>query len=236
MGGYDQIPTDGKPQARLSALEQAEAQEDPGLLGGTALRLVEALLDTGIDGRGPFDSAEEVAAAALESEGTPERAVRHVISSHIRMGAGFGFVTSVGGVITLPLALPANVVGFYLLATRMTAALASLRGYDIHDPRIRSAILLTLVGAESHDLMRKAGVVAPSSTMTNLAAQALPRPALMVLNKAVGFRLLSQVARNTLVRFGRVVPLVGGAVGATLDGLLMRSVGQSAVQEFPPRA
>lgn len=234
MGVFDKVTKDRKPQERRSALEQAQAQEDPGFLGGTVQRFVETLLDTGIDGRGPFDSADEVAAAALASQGAPEKAVKHVVSSHIRMGSGFGFVTSVGGVITLPVALPANVVGFYLLATRMTAAVAKLRGYDIEDPRIRSAILLTLVGAESHDLLRKAGAVAPSSAMTNLAAQALPRPALMVVNKAVGFRLLSQVARNTFVRFGRVVPLVGGAVGATLDGLLMRSVGQSAVQEFPP--
>jgi hypothetical protein len=236
MGVFDRTTKDGSTQERRSALEQAETQEDPGFLGGAAVRLVETLLDSGIDGRGPFDSAAEVAAAALASEGSPERAVHHVVSSHVRMGSAFGFVTSVGGVITLPVALPANVVGFYLIATRMTAAVATLRGYDITDPKIRSAVLLTLVGTESHDLLRKAGAVAPSSAMTNLATQALPRPALMVVNKAVGFRLLSQAARTTLVRFGRVVPLVGGAVGAVLDGLLMRSVGASARQEFPPKA
>jgi hypothetical protein len=105
MGVFDRTKDD-KPQERRSALEQARAQEDPGFLGGAALRLVQTLLETGIDGRGPFDSADEVAASALASEGSPEKAVRHVVSSHVRMGSAFGFVTSVGGVITLPVALP----------------------------------------------------------------------------------------------------------------------------------
>ena len=235
MGVFDRSKKD-KPQATMSALEQAQSQRDPGFLGGAALRFVESLLDSGIDGRGPFDSAHDIAAAALAAEGTPERAVAKVISSHVKLGSAFGFVTSIGGFITLPVSLPANVAGFYLLATRMTASIAKLRGYDIDDPQIRSAILLTLVGAESDDLLRKAGVVAPSSAMTNLAAQRLPGPALMVVNKAVGFRLLTQAARNTLSRFGRVVPLVGGAIGAGLDGLLMRSVGKQAEKEFPTRA
>lgn len=232
MGVFDLKEKD-KPQERRTALEQAQAQQDPGFLGGAALRFVESLLDSGIDGRGPFDSAEDVAAAALAQEGSVDKAVASVISSHVKMGSAFGFVTSIGGFITLPVSLPANVAGFYLLATRMTAAVARLRGYDIADPQIRSAILLTLVGAESDDLLRKAGVVAPSSAMTNLAAQRLPGPALMVVNKAVGFRLLTQAARNTLSRFGRVVPFVGGAIGAGLDGLLMRAVGKQAEAEFP---
>src|SRR5690606_18209609 len=137
--------------------------------------------------------------------------------------------------ITLPVALPANVAGFYLLATRQTAAIAHLRGYDLADPHIRSAVLLTLVGSESEDLLKKAGVVAPTSMMTNLATQRLPGPALMVVNKAVGFRLLTQVGKRSLTRLGKAIPLAGGVIGAGLDGTLMRSVAKRAREEFPTK-
>lgn len=235
MGLTSMFTKKDTPQAKLSALQQAQAPQDQGFLGGTALRFVESLLQSGIDGKGPFDGAQTVAAQALSRAGSPEAAVQRVVSDHVKMASGFGFVTSVGGFVTLPVSLPANVAGFYLLATRMTAAVASLRGYDLDDPRIRSAILLTLVGAESDDLLRKAGAVAPSGAVTNLATRGLPGPALMVVNKAVGFRLLTQAAKNTLARFGRFVPFVGGAIGAGFDALLMRSAGRSAVAEFPPK-
>ncbi|MEO7069114.1 MAG: hypothetical protein ABI131_01325 [Nostocoides sp.] len=219
-----------------SALDQAQdGPKDQGLIGNSTTRVVETLLDTGIDGKGPFDSAAKVADTALRKHGGDvERAVSAVVAGHVKLAAAGGFVTSVGGFITLPVALPANVLGFYLVSTRMTAAVARLRGYDIANPQIRSAILLTLVGAEADDLLAKAGMVAPSGALSNLAAQRLPGPALMVLNKAVGFRLLSTAGKKTLGRFGRKTPLVGGVIGAGMDGYLLHRIGENARGEFPP--
>lgn len=236
MGVFDLIKKDQRSTPTRSALEQAQNPDDPGLVGGAAVTLVTRLLESGIDGRGPLGSAEEVAAQALAKAGSRDKAVQRVISNHVRLAAAQGFVTSLGGFFTMPVALPANVVGFYMVATRMTAAVAKLRGYDIADPQIRSAVLLTLVGADNEDLLRKAGMASPSSAMTNLAAQGLPGPALMVVNKAVGFKILSQLGQSSLSRFGRGVPVVGGALGAGLDGMLMKSVGKQADREFPPRA
>src|SRR4051812_26168199 len=50
------------------ALERAALPAEGGL-SGAATRLVERLLDVGIDGKGPFDSAHEVAKGALEAAG-----------------------------------------------------------------------------------------------------------------------------------------------------------------------
>lgn len=224
-------------QQTRSALEQAQDPQAQGGLSGSVSKVVENLLDTGIDGKGPFDSAAKVAdAARAKHGGDVEKAVEEVVRDHLKLVAASGFVTNLGGFITLPVSLPANVLGFYVLATRMSAAVARLRGYDIADPRIRSAVLLSLVGADSQDLLAKAGMVAPSGRLTALAAQRLPGPALMVVNKAVGFRLLSTAGKKTFSRFGRSIPLVGGAVGAGMDGWLMKQLGDHVRKEFPPAA
>ena len=221
-----------------SALEQArEAPQDQGFIGNSAAKMVENLLDTGIDGKGPFDSAATVAAGALrKNDGNVDEAVDDIVKSHLRLAAAGGFVTSLGGFITLPVSLPANVLGFYLIATRMTGAIASLRGHDISQPQIRTAVLLTLVGADADDLLAKAGMVAPAGRLTNLAAQRLPGPALMVVNKAIGFRLLSTAGKKTFSRFGRNVPIIGGVVGAGLDGWLLKRISDNARREFPTAA
>ena len=218
-----------------SALEQAqEAPKDQGFVGNSATKMVENLLDTGIDGKGPFDSAAKVAASALrKNNGNAEGAVDDIVKSHLKLAAAGGFVTSLGGFITLPVSLPANVLGFYLIATRMTGAIAQVRGHDLSQPQIRTAVLLTLVGADADDLLAKAGMVAPAGRLTNLAAQRLPGPALMVVNKAIGFRLLSTAGKKTFARFGRNVPIVGGVVGAGLDGWLLKRISDNARREFP---
>ncbi|WP_083706959.1 EcsC family protein [Intrasporangium flavum] len=227
-------------QARAVAHGAAPASVDlvaEGGLTGAATRLVERLLDIGIDGKGPFDAAHVVAAKALrDAHGDADQALRIIARDHRQLGAAGGFITGLGGFFTMPVSLPANVLEFYLLATRLTAATAKVRGYDIDQPEIRSAILLTLVGADSDDMLRKAGLHAAGGKLSALALDRLPAPAVMVLNKAVGFRLLARIGQGTFARLGRAVPVVGGALGALVDVYMLGRIGKQAAKEFPPVA
>jgi hypothetical protein len=201
----------------------------------TTAGLIERLMDVGIDGRAPFDSARTVAGTAIAGHSDAERSVDALVRSHLRLAAAGGFVTSVGGFVILPIALPANVFGFYVVATRLVAGIASIRGYDITQPEVRSAVLLALVGADADDLLRNAGYVSigPVASLANLAIQRLPGPVLMAVNKAIGFRLLTQVGKRSLTRFGKAVPLAGGAVGAGVDTFLLKRIADHARREFP---
>lgn len=134
-------------------------------------RMVQLLLDVGIDGVGPLKSAREIADDAVRQSRTPDAAVAKVARNHVAKGAAGGFVTSVGGFVTMPVALPANVAEFYLLATRMVAAIAHLRGYDIDEPRVRTAILLTLVGSDADEVLAKAGLATGTGRMVSLASK-----------------------------------------------------------------
>jgi len=211
------------------------ARVDDNLMASARTPMIERLMDLGIDGRGPFGSARTVADLALAEHVGVEPAIDAMVRSHLRLAAANGFVTSLGGFVALPVALPANVVGFYLIATRMVAGVASARGHDLRQPEVRSAVLLALVGADADDLLRKAGY-AGAGGLVSLAAQRLPGPALMALNKAVAFRLLSQVGRSSMSRFGRAVPLAGGVAGACLDTYLLKLIADHARREFPQKA
>ena len=219
-----------------SALERAATSKPEGGLAGAANSLVHRLMDLGIDGRGPIDSAAKVAADALAKTGDPEKAIALVTRNVKLVGAGGGFVTGLGGFVVMPVSLPVNILEFYTLATRVTAATAILRGYDVSQPHVRTAVLLTLVGADSDDILLKAGVQASSGKLTSLATRGLPAPVLMVLNKAIGFRLVGQVGRSTFSRLGKGVPVMGGVIGAGLDFYMMGKIAEQARAEFPPVA
>ena len=214
------------------------AKVDDSTTAGAATRMIERLMDVGIDGKGPFDSAQKVADIAIAEHPEADGAIDAMVRSHLKLAAAGGFVTGLGGFVTMPIALPANVLGFYLVATRMVAGIASARGYDIRQPEVRSAVLLALVGADSDDLLKKLPPLSGVSTgrLANLAAQRLPGPALLALNKGIGFRLLNQVGRKSLARFGKAVPLAGGVVGAGLDTYLLKRIADHARHEFPPKA
>ena len=197
-------------------------------------RLVQLLMDIGVDGVGPLKSAREYAADALDHTTTSEAAVAKIARTTVLRGAIGGFVTSVGGFVTMPVALPLNVTEFYVQATRMVASVAILRGYDIDDPMVRTAVLLTLVGSDADEVLAKAGLATGGGRMVSLATRQLPPAGLLILNKAIAFRLLRGVGEQAFSKLGRGVPLLGGLVGGSIDTWMMKRIVDHAMGEFPP--
>ncbi|RNI20266.1 EcsC family protein [Flexivirga caeni] len=224
MFGATKSKAKGKEPARL----------DKGPLGGTALSLAQKLIAIGIDGKAGFDSAREVAEAALAAQPfDPERAIDKIVAQHRRLAASSGFVTNLGGFVAMAVALPVNLAGFYLINTRMVAAIAHVRGYDLADPGTRTAILLALVGGDADDVLKQAGVVS-TGRLASLASSQLPPPAVMVVNKAVGFRLITEVGNKLFTKLGKGIPVAGGVLGAGLDAFLLSRIARIAREEFPP--
>lgn len=232
--GFGDAPKQGEQQTPGTALEQANTE--PRGASAIVYKVLQPILDVGIEGKGPLPSAQHVADQARMKNASVEDAVEHVVRTHLAMAGTGGFVTGFGGFVTMPIALPVNVAEFYFVATRMTAAVAALRGYDLTQPHIRTAVLLALVGADADDLIRKAGIVSPTGRFTDLAAQQLPGPALMMVNKGIAFRLIGSVGRSTFSRLGRGLPFVGGAVSAGVDAYLLKRIAEHAKGEFPQRA
>lgn len=212
-----------------------EAAEDPSGNDGAIGRLVTLILGAGLDGTGPISSAREVAEEARRESGDVEAAVAKVARQHLLGGALGGFATSLGGFVTMPVALPVNVLEFYVQATRMVGAIAILRGYDINDPKIRTAVLLTLVGSNADDVLAKAGMTTGGGRLASLAMKNMPPGAILMVNKAIGFRLLKGAGGKLVGRLGRGVPLVGGVVGGGIDGFMMKRIADHAMQEFPSK-
>ncbi|WP_232549616.1 EcsC family protein [Propioniciclava soli] len=232
MGLFDLFRRENVAVTR-SALDEAN---DPDGTSDSISQLIQQLTGVGIDGVGPFDSATKVARDALAREnGDVEKAIRRVRGQHQRLAGAGGFITNLGGFATMLVAVPANVFQFYVLATRMTAATAHLRGYDLSDDRIRTAVLLTLVGSNSTDILSRAGLPVTGGAAVAFASSSLPRAALMVVQKAVGFRILRTAGTRIFSRAGRLVPVLGGAIGAGVDLAMMTSIADQAHQEFPPR-
>ncbi|PPK98403.1 EcsC family protein [Kineococcus xinjiangensis] len=207
----------------------------PGAEESKATALVQRLIDTGVDGAGPFASAVSVAERARAGHPSAESAVHVVVRRHGRMAAGSGFATGVGGLVTMPVALPANIVGFYVLATRMVAAIAHLRGYDVSRPEVRSAVLLCLLGSDAGQVLRSAGLPT-GGPLALLAQRRLPKDVLMIVNKGVGFRLLARLGSFGALQTSRILPVLGGVVGAGADLLLLRRIAKHAEREFTPRS
>lgn len=205
----------------------------PQITDQIATSFVDQLARAAFDGVGPFAPAQQVAQDALQETGDREAAIDAIVSSHTRMAAVEGFVTGLGGFVMLPVALPANVLGFYTVAARMVAAIAHLRGHDLDEPETRMAALVTLTGDQATRLLTVAGVAVPTGRMTKMALRRLPESTAAMVNKAIGFKLLVGAGEKTLIKLGRAIPFAGGVIGGAVDVAMLRSIAKHARTQFP---
>jgi len=197
-------------------------------------QFVRRLLELGLDGRGPFGTAADLGRKVRSHSRSDAEAIRKIRRQFVLGGGVGGFATGLGGFVTMPVAIPVNVLEFYPQATRMVGAIATVRGHDTSDPGVRTAVLVTLTGSRADDILKKAGVVSATGTLTNLALKRLPPEALMLVNKAVGMQLLKSLGERTLTKLGRAVPVAGGVIGGGVDMWMMRRIADQAKKTFPP--
>jgi len=207
------------------------------LAPGVSSGIVQNALHRAIVGVGPLPGAAEAAVEQLEEQhGNVNKAVREVIENHVGYASVGGFATSIGGLITMAVTLPANVAGLALIQCRMVAGIAHLRGYDLDDPRVRDAILVTLLGADKVNRQVKQKKL-PAPPMAIATAPVHDPDLDRIVAAEVTAELLARVAGKQFVTsMGRKVPIVGGVVGASVDGWETLKVGRYASRELLPRA
>ncbi len=206
------------------------------LAPGATSSVIHSALDHALKGIGPLKPAAAAAEEQLaEQHGDVEQAVGEVIENNVMLASASGFLTNVGGLMTTVMLAPANVAGLALVQARMVAGIAHLRGYDLDDMRVHNAILVTMLGQDRvRSLVKKGRVPAPPMALAtapvydaHLDEVAATELAAEMMSRVVGKRLAVSV--------GRRVPVVGGAVGASADGLSTWRIGRYARRELRAR-
>lgn len=204
----------------------------PGLTTG----FVREALHRAIDGVGPLAPAAVAADRQLkEQRGNVERAIHEVIENNVRIAGAQGFVTNIGGLVTMAVTVPANVTGLALIQCRMVAGIAHLRGHDLSDPRVRNAILAVLLGEDQvNDLVKKRKL---AGTPMALATAPAHDPTIdTTISAVVATDIIARVAGKRLATtVGRRVPVIGGVVGMGADGYATWKIGRYADRELLAR-
>ena len=176
--------------------------------------------------------AEDLAARSLRDHGSSEAAIDALIRRQTAFAGATGLVTNLGGIVALPLSIPANLGSVLLIQLRMVAAIAHLRGYQVSDERVRTAAYLCLAGSAGGSALQEAGVVLGTRISTRLLGQ-VSGAVLLRIKQAVGLRIVAQAGSSGLVNVAKVVPVLGGLVGGGIDALVTRGIGALAKQYFP---
>jgi uncharacterized protein (DUF697 family) len=202
---------------------------NPAAAGG-ALRRV---LEIAIDGYARIPGARSVAAKHLQKHGgSVEDAIDSVVAQHVRLASAQGFVTNLGGLAMIAVAVPANLTGVAIVQVRMVAAIAHLRGYDLQDSRVRTALVMCLLGGEQVARAIVEGKL-PTSPMAVATAPVFDPELDKRVAEEVVADLMGRIGgKNVALMVTKRVPLVGGGIGAAVDAYATHQIGKYAKGEL----
>ncbi len=216
---------------RPDCQKYADACKEPD--DSKALKLINWITDKGINGVPLLCSAKNLAQEYQIDSSYPDDGERidSLIKWETTKNFTSGFITGLGGVITLPVAIPAAFGASWLIQARMAAAVARIGGHDVASDRVRTFVIACLAGDAFKDILKDVGVRVGNG-MARAAIQKIPGQVLIEINKKVGFRLLTKAGEKGAVNLMKMVPVAGGLVCGTFDAAACHVVGMQAKRIF----
>lgn len=180
-----------------------------------------------VEGAPGLPSAVTLADNYLSKYEDPDKAIDRLVRWQIAKCTTSGFLSGLGGLITLPVAVPANIASVLYVQIRMIAAIAHMRGYDLKDDEVKTLVYITLTGQSMAEIGKSVGVQFAMKAGT-AQLKRLPGTVLVKINQAVGFRLVTKFGTKGLINLGKAVPLLGGAVGGGFDAATTKIIARNA--------
>ena len=195
------------------------------------MELLDWCYDKSVNGLPKMETAQELAQRYLRKHNNVDKAINDFVNWQTAKCTTSGFLTGLGGLITLPVAIPTNITSVLYVQIRMIAAIAYMRGYNLNDDEVKTFVYVALTGQAATDILKQAGIKIGTKMSTSLIKK-IPFAVIKQINKAVGFRLVTKFGEKGVINLGKVVPIVGGVIGGTVDVVGTNTIGKTAKKIF----
>jgi hypothetical protein len=198
---------------------------------GMIIKALDYSYNKAIDGLPGLDTSEELAQNYLIGDGALEDKAKRLVKWQMAKAGTSGFITGIGGLITMPVAIPANITSVMYVQVRMIASIAVMGSYDIRSDQVKSLVYMCLCGSAVTDIVKDVGINV-GTKLSITAINKISGATLTKINQAVGFRLLTKFGQTGVINLGKSIPFVGGIIGGTVDGVSTKTIGNIAINTF----
>lgn len=176
-------------------------------------------------------SIENFANDYLEKEINKEKAVKAMLKNQIMKCTTSGFITGFGGLITMPITIPANVGSVLYVQMRMIACTAYLAGYDLKSDQVQTFVYACLAGVSINEVIKQTGIKLGIKLATKTIDK-IPGKVLTKINQKIGFRFITKFGQKGLINLGKLVPGIGAVVSGGLDYVETKVIADRAYKMF----
>ena len=207
------------------AKKQLVSQED-------IMKLLDSCYDKCLHGVPKVSSrVEDMAKDYLSKYETKEEACKVMLRNQIAKCTTSGFLTGFGGIVTMPVTLPANIGSVLYVQMRMIACVAYMNGYELNCDQTQTFVYACLAGVAVNELIKQA-TIKFGIKFANGLIKKIPGKVLTKINQKVGFRFITKFGTKGIVNLGKMLPGVGAVIGGGLDLVETKVIADRAYKWF----
>ncbi|HIF9079062.1 TPA: EcsC family protein, partial [Photobacterium damselae] len=123
------------------------------------MQVLDWTYDKAVNGITGLDSAVDLAQSYMKNGGSLVEQANSLIRWQNTKAGTSGFLSGLGGIVIMPVSIPANITSVMYVQVRMIAAIAYLGGYDLKDDRVKAMVYACLTGNAAKDVLKDIGIV-----------------------------------------------------------------------------
>jgi hypothetical protein len=161
-----------------------------------------------------------------------EELSRKIIWRKSLKASGVGAICNLGGFITLPVTMPAELYWCFKIQAQMVLGIACLYGWNIHDEDMATDILLVMVGNAAINVIGKAGARIGQDLAKKAVSNFITREMMKKINRILSRRIITKAGQKSLTSFAKLAPVVAVPIGAGIDLVGTRQIGKMALRFY----
>lgn len=161
------------------------------------------------------------------------KAIRSMLNHQKAKCTVTGIVTGLGGAITLPITIPADLLNTFYIQMRMVVATAQMAGYtdeDIRTDQFRTFCYAIMVGVSISQVCKKAGINL-GVKVAGAQLLKLPSKVLKQISKQIGIKI-TKSGLKSLAKSAKLVPIIGSIIGGGWNYAESSAVAKRAWKTF----
>ncbi len=176
-------------------------------------------------------SVDDIVADYLSRYNDAKTAAKELAKYQIAKCGTSGFIAGLGGLITLPVAIPANIGSVMYVQLRMIAAIARMGGFNIRSDQVQTLVYACLTGTAVADMVKQTGIKV-GEKISEVALAQIPEKVLTSINEKVGFKMIATFGSLGAVNLVELIPVAGGVIGGVIDVASTRIIADNAISLF----
>lgn len=204
-----------------------EANEEKGLV-----KWIDSYINKAVVKHQP-EISTYVAKLRLQNPGITDIELSKKIVSRKSLKNGLvGASTGVGGLITLPVTVPADLLITWKMQIYLALTIAHIFGHTSNTTDLKTDVYLILAGNSSKEVLKRFGIALGNGMTKKAIQKGVTREMMKKIWKVIPQKIITKAGEKSMTSFMKLVPLVGAPIGFGFDYVATNAVGKLAIKFY----